>query len=79
MSGETAARALRMRFDQIRRTELERLRKKLVGLSPAQRAEVEAITAQVVQAIAAAPASALAQRNDPPLVQAVVDLFGVVA
>ncbi len=76
MSGETAARALKVRFEQIRRTELERLRKKISGLSPAHRAEVEAITAQIVQAIAAAPERVLA-RGDGRLVQAVVDLFCV--
>lgn len=77
MSGERAARALGDRFESIRRSELARLRKKLAALSADERAEVEAITAQVVEALAAAPARALARDESPLLVRAVVDLFHV--
>lgn len=72
-----AARALGDRFESIRRAEIARLRKKLAALTAADRAEVEAITAQVVRAIAAVPASALARDDSPVLVRAAVDLFGV--
>ena len=75
MSGETAARALGERFDAIRRAEMRRLHKKLAPLSAVERAEVEAITAQVVHAIATAPARALAR--DQLLVRVLADLFDV--
>ena len=41
MSGPTASQALQHRFDAIRRAELERLKKKLAGLSDADRAFVD--------------------------------------
>lgn len=72
-----AASALGDRFESIRRAEIARLRKKLAVLSAADRAEVEAITAQVVQAIAAVPSRALAGDESPVLVRAVVELFHV--
>lgn len=72
-----AACALGNRFESIRRAELARLRKKLAALSAADRAEVDAITAEVVQAIAAVPSRALARDQSPVLVRAVVDLFHV--
>jgi glutamyl-tRNA reductase len=72
-----AARALHEHFETIRRSELARLRKKVSMLSDEERAEVEAITAQVVQAIANEPARALATDKSPVLVRALVDLFDV--
>jgi glutamyl-tRNA reductase len=77
MSGEMAARALHEHFDRIRRSELSRLRKKVSALSESERAEVEAITAQVVEAIARQPERALTGDASPLLVQAIVDLFHV--
>ena len=77
MSGERAAQALGDRFEAIRRSELARLRKKLSALSAEERAQVDAITAQVVQALAAAPQRALACDESPLLVRTVVDLFHV--
>jgi Glutamyl-tRNAGlu reductase, dimerisation domain len=47
--------ALRHRFDAIRHTEIERLNKKLRGLSEAERASAEAIIADIVHAIASVP------------------------
>jgi glutamyl-tRNA reductase len=77
MCGEAAARALRTRFEEIRRAELQRLRKKIASLGPSAVAEVDAVTAQVVQAIASRPTWTLRHDNDPPLVDAVLHLFGV--
>jgi glutamyl-tRNA reductase len=77
MSGEMAARALHQHFDNIRRTELSRLRKKVSALSEAERAEVEAITAEVVDAIARQPARTLVRDGSPVLVRAIVELFHV--
>lgn len=77
MSGEMAARALHDHFDSIRRSELSRLRKKVSALTAEERAEVEAITAHVVDAIARHPTRALQADASPLLVQAIVDLFHV--
>jgi glutamyl-tRNA reductase len=77
MSGEMAARALHEHFDNIRRSELSRLRKKVSALTDAERAEVETITAEIVDAIARHPARALESDASPLLVQAVVELFHV--
>ncbi len=77
MSGELAARALASQFELIRRSEFTRLRKKVSSLSPEQLAEVDAITADVVHAIARRPAAALAHDSAPGLVRAVIELFHV--
>jgi glutamyl-tRNA reductase len=77
MSGEMAARALHQHFDSIRRSELTRLRKKVSALSDSERAEVDAITAAIVAAIARQPAEALAADGSPVLVRTIVDLFHV--
>jgi hypothetical protein len=77
MSGEMAARALHEHFDNIRRSELTRLRKKVSALSESERAEVEAITAEVVAALARQPAHALETDCSPVLVRTIVDLFHV--
>ena len=44
--------ALHCRFDQVCRSELQRLRRKTASLSPEDRAEVDAITVEVTRAIA---------------------------
>lgn len=75
MSGPTVSRALRTRFDRIRRAELERLDKKLRGLTDADRRSVEAITADIIQAIARVPERALAADTPPVALDAVVRLF----
>lgn len=77
MSGASAAQALEAQFESIRRSEFTRLRKKVASLSPEHVAEVDAITASVVHAIARWPAAALGGEVAPVLVQAVVDLFHV--
>jgi hypothetical protein len=46
------SQALRERFESVARTELQRLRKKTAALSEAERAELEAISVRVAQALA---------------------------
>lgn len=75
MSGPTVSAALRHRFDAIRRAEVERLGKKLRGLSEGDRHSVEAITADIIHAIARVPERALHENAPTPAVEAVVRLF----
>ncbi|MEW6322507.1 MAG: hypothetical protein AB1635_15640 [Acidobacteriota bacterium] len=75
MSGANAARALQAHFEEVRKSELTRLRKKVAALSADQQAAVDAITASVIRGIARRPAAALARDGSPALVRAVVDLF----
>ena len=75
MSGPTVSVALRHRFDAIRRAELERLDKKLRGLSEEDRQSIEVITADVIRAIACVPERALHDNASEPSVNAVVRLF----
>lgn len=77
MSGGRVSQALRERFESIRQSEVERLEKKLRGLSDDDRRTVEAITAEVVQAIAGVPARALAAEDSEPALQAFVRLFAL--
>jgi glutamyl-tRNA reductase len=75
MSGPTVSVALRHRFETIRRAEIERLDKKLRSLSDADRRSVEAITADIIHAIASIPARALTEGTPEPALHAVVRLF----
>jgi hypothetical protein len=78
MSGEAAARVLHDQFEAIRRAEMARLHRKLSALSAQEQHTVDAITAQVVQAIVRHPAAALTQNgSSPALAQAAFDLFKV--
>ena len=77
MSGEAAAQALRARFEEIRKSELQRLARKIAALEPQDRLQVDAITLGVVHALVSKPANALVDSDDPRLVDAVVGLFGV--
>ncbi|HZP49051.1 MAG TPA: hypothetical protein VFB07_10975 [Vicinamibacterales bacterium] len=77
MSGGVVSQALRDRFETIRQSEVERLEKKLRGLSADDRRIVEAVTAEVVRAIAGVPARALAGDVSEPALDAVVRLFGL--
>jgi hypothetical protein len=79
MSGLTASQALQQRFDTIRRTELERLKKKLAGLSDADREFVDQITADLVRALTCGPEKALAQDSPLIAVEALVTLFALEA
>lgn len=75
MGGPAVSVALRDRFDAIRRSEVERLEKKLRGLSDADRRSVEAITADIIHAIARVPERALHNNAPEPQLEAVVRLF----
>jgi glutamyl-tRNA reductase len=77
MSGLTVGRALRKHFDAVRRAEIARLDKKLRGLSDDERRSVEAITADVIEAIACVPARALAADSQQPALAAIVRLFAL--
>lgn len=77
MSGPTVSQALQERFDTIRRAELERLKKKLGNLTDAERRSVEAITADIVNAIASVPARVLTDRTQARQLDVVVRLFAL--
>jgi len=77
MSGVGISRALHDRFETIRRSEIDRLRKKLRGLTDEERRLVEAVTADVVYAIARVPAAALVDEAPQPAIDAVFRLFGL--
>ena len=77
MSGATASQALHERFDAIRRAELDRLKKKLAGLTEEERRSVHEITADVVQALARGPQRALAGDAPSETVNTVVRLFAL--
>ena len=77
MSGPTVSRALRDRFETIRQAEIERLNKKLRGLSVADRCSLEAITADVVRAICRVPEQVLAKDAPAPALEALVRLFAL--
>ncbi|MBI3490854.1 MAG: hypothetical protein HY047_03545 [Acidobacteria bacterium] len=71
------SRALRNRFEAIRQAEIERLEKKLRGLSENDRRSVEAITADIIAAIACVPERALATDVPHPALEALVRLFAL--
>jgi glutamyl-tRNA reductase len=77
MSGSCASRALRERFETIRRAEIERLTKKLRGLSDDDRRSVEAITVDVIHALVRVPERVLAAESSEPAARALVRLFGL--
>ena len=77
MSGPTVSRALRARFETIRQSELVRLDKKLRGLTDDERRSVEAITAEVIHAIACVPERTIDDDTPPRALEALVALFGL--
>jgi len=77
MSGPVVCRALRNRFESIRRNELERLQKKIRGLPDDQRRSVEAITVGLVQAFARDAERALGDDMPPSALDALVRLFAL--
>lgn len=77
MSGGMVRDALQERFDAVCREELDRLRRKLIGLSDDERACAEAVIADVIGALAR-PAERLV--DDPPhpaAIDAIVRLFAL--
>ena len=79
MSGLTASQALRDRFHAIRCTELERLKKKLDGLTEADRTFVHQTAQDLVNALARGPEGVLAQNPPAIAIEAVVRLFALEA
>jgi hypothetical protein len=77
MSGSTVSAALHNRFESIRRAELDRLSKKLRGLTHDERQSVDAITAHVTRAIAGIAERGLSRHGSQPAVDALVRLFGL--
>lgn len=77
MSGLTASRALANRFSAIHRAEIGRLEKKLRGLTDEDRRVVEALTADVIQAIARIPVEQLTGDVSALAVATVVRLFAL--
>jgi hypothetical protein len=71
------ARALHDRFDEICRAELARLRRKTAALTPAEREQVDAISAQVASAIAASVGAAVDGPDGAGLHDIVSRLFAV--
>lgn len=67
--------ALRNRFEEVCQSELTRLRRKTASLTPADRAEVDAISAEVTRAIASRVEAALAA--DQAVAEVVARLFAV--
>lgn len=68
--------ALRTRFEEVCQTELTRLRRKTASLTPADRAEVDAISVEVTRAIASRVEEALAA-GDGEIADVVARLFAV--
>lgn len=70
------AEALHTKFEEVCRAELQRLRRKTAALSEQQRAEIDAISVEVAQAIAKRMEAALASQEDD-LSPIVARLFAV--
>jgi glutamyl-tRNA reductase len=70
-------RALRHRFEEVSRAELQRLRKKTSGLEPETRAAVDAVAVELVQAIATRATERLDGPDGEQLAPVLAQLFGV--
>lgn len=75
MSGTTVSRALYDRFEQIRRSELARLERKLRRLSDVERQSVEAVVTDVIAALARPATRLAADAAHPRTLEAIVHLF----
>ncbi|MBI1873558.1 MAG: hypothetical protein HYZ58_19745 [Acidobacteria bacterium] len=74
MSGQAAVELLRAYFERVRSAELVRLQKKFSRLSDAERHEVDAITAGMVEALASRFQDGFTRASEPH-VDAVMNLF----
>ncbi len=70
-------KALQKRFEEISRSELQRLRKKTSGLEPDERAAIDAFTVEVMQAIARRATERLQGPDSEKLAPVLAQLFGV--
>jgi len=75
MSGTGVSRALRDRFEVIRRSEIERLQKKMRSLTDDERRLIDAVTADVVHAIARVPERTVKGDAPQTAIDAVFKLF----
>jgi hypothetical protein len=71
------AEALQTRFADVSRSELRRLRKKTSSLDPEDRAMVDAVAVELVEAIAARALERLEGPDGDQLAPVVAQLFGV--
>ena len=71
------AQALHVRFEEVCRAELQRLRRKTASLTPEERAEVDAISVAVTKAIAARVEAALDAHQEGGLADIIARLFAV--
>lgn len=74
MTGDAAAELLRAHFERVRSAELQRLQKKVSRLSEAERAEVDSITAGIVDALASHFENGFTRTSEPH-VGRVMNLF----
>jgi glutamyl-tRNA reductase len=72
------ARALHQKFEEVCRTELQRLRRKTASLTAEERAEVDAMSVAVTQGIAARVGRALERQEGPEFSDMVARLFAVI-
>lgn len=78
MSGTSLSRALHDRFESIRRSEIERLGpKKLRGFTDEERRVVDAVTADLVRALARVPEDVQGAEVPRPALDAMIQLFGL--
>ena len=77
MSGVMVRDALQEHFGAVCREELERLRRKLVGLSDTERESAETMIADVISALTRAPSQVLVDTPHPATLDAVVQLFAL--
>jgi hypothetical protein len=70
-------RALQSRFEEVSRSELARLRKKTSSLEPGARALVDAVTLELVKAMAARAAERFEDPDAEQLAPLLAQLFGV--
>lgn len=70
-------RALHHRFEEVCRTELQRLRRKTASLTPEQRAEVDALSVEITRGIASRLDAALQHAGSVDVDSMVKRLFAV--
>lgn len=70
-------RAIQSRFEEVSRAELARLKKKTASLEPSARATVDAVTLEVVRAMAARTTERLEGSEGERFAPVLARLFGV--
>ena len=72
-----AGRALHHHFEEVCRTELQRLRRKTASLTPDERAQVDALTVAVAQGMASRIDAVLDTPGSGDLASVIMQLFAV--